>query len=312
MLTLKQSIDLFLGEQIATTRKSYFYNLRDLRSYLGDERPVEDITSEDMIRFSQFYRNKSGVQSPATYNKCVKTVRTFFNWCIKTDLMKPPSPASAIKRLKQRHAVPRDKAMPEEAYKQLLDYSKWDARSYALVLYLGDTGGRIGGAAGLRWGDIQFAEEIATVTEKGNVERFVFFGHECSIALMRWQQQQRSKRRGEYVFSQNGKSITSDSLGQFFKRICGRAGIGEWGPHSLRHRKGHQLADSKVAPTVAQVVLGHTDVTITLTHYYPKDLTRAQEAVKQLAYKKSVSPSINPVILSHNDDAQHDDQQRTG
>lgn len=312
MITLSDAINLFLDEQIPTTRKSYHYNLRDLRLYLGDHRPLTDVMPEDMIRFSQHYRNKSGVTSPATYNKCVKTVRTFFNWCIKTSLMPPPSPAAAVKRLRQSARVPRDKAMPEEAYKQLLDYAKWDARAYALVLYLGDTGGRVGGAAGLRWGDIQFAEEIATVTEKGGVERFVFFGHECAIALMRWQQQQRAKRRGEFVFSQNGLQMTSDSLGQFFKRVCGRAGIGELGPHSLRHRKGHQMADSKVAPTVAQTVLGHTDVKTTLDNYYPKDLTRAQQVVKELAYKKSVAAHINPVILSHNDDDQNDIKQRSG
>lgn len=308
MISLLSAINLFLGEQIPTTRKSYYYNLRDLRAYLGEDRPLDDVTTEDMIRFSQHYRNKSGVSSPATYNKCVKTVRTFFNWCIKSKLLDPPSPASAVKRLKQSQIVPRDKAMPNEAYAQLLDYSKWDARSYALVLFLGDTGCRIGGAAGLRWGDIQFAEEIAMVTEKGNNERFVFFGNECSIALMRWQQQQREKRRGEFVFSRDGKRMNSDSLGQFFARMCHSANIGQWGPHSLRHRKGHQMADGKVAPTVAQTVLGHADVTTTLEHYYPKDLTRAQKVVKDLSYKKPIVHSYNPLILTDNGD----DEVKTG
>lgn len=312
MLTLKEAINLFLGEQIATTRKSYFYNLRDLRSYLGDERPLEDITGEDMIRFSQFYRNKSGVQSPATYNKCVKTVRTFFNWCIKSDLMKPPSPAASVKRLSQAQMVPRDKAMPDQAYLQLLDYCKYDKRAFALVLFLGDTGCRIGGCAGLRWADIQFAEEIAIVQEKGAPERFVFFGHECSIALLRWQQEQRLKRQGEFVFSRNGKRMNNDSLGQYFEKVCQRAGIGQWGPHSLRHRKGHQMADSKVAPTVAQTVLGHTDVNTTLKHYYPKDLTRAQEVVKDLAFKRLHMAPIQPFPLEGIHDTKKDKSEGTG
>lgn len=302
MLTLKSAINLFLGEQIETTRKSYFYNLRDLRAYLGDERPLEDVTTEDMIRFSQHYRNKSGVNSPATYNKCVKTVRTFFNWCIKSKLMNPPSPAAAIKRLKQSEIVPRDKSMPHEAYLQLLDCAKWDARSYALVLFLGDTGCRIGGAAGLRWADIYFVDGSAQVTEKGTPARSVFIGEECSSALMRWQQQQRVKRRGEFVFSTTGLRMTNDSLGQFFSRLCLRAGIGTWGPHSLRHRKGHQLADNKIAPTTAQMILGHADVSTTLEHYYPKDWDRAREAVKELAFHRPNSAPINPRIIKDNED----------
>lgn len=308
MLTLIDAINLFLGEQIETTRKSYYYNLRDMRAYLGDQRPLNDISAEDMIRFSQFYRNKSGVNSPATYNKCVKTVRTFFNWSIKSKLLEPPSPALAIKRISQSQMVPRDKAMPDEAYVQLLDASKWDKRAFALVLFLGDTGCRIGGAAGLRWGDIQFTEEVAVVQEKGTPERFVFFGHECSIALLRWQQEQKARRRGEFVFSRNGIRMNNDSLGQYFEKLCHRAHIGQFGAHSLRHRKGHQMADNKVAPTVAQTVLGHADVNTTLKHYYPKDMTRAQEVVKELAFKRLHMSPIQPYILHEN----KEDDERTG
>lgn len=269
---------------------------------MGDERPLTDITGEDMIRFSQFYRSKSGVSSPATYNKCVKTVRTLFNWAIRSNLMPPPSPALAIKRLSMTQKVPRDKAMPEEAYVQLLDFCKWDPRAFALVLFLGDTGCRVGGAAGLRWGDIHFADETAIVTEKGAKERYVFFGHETAIALLRWQQQQRLKRRGEFVFSRNGIQMKNDSLGQFFEKQCLKAGIGQWGPHSLRHRKGHQMADNKVAPTVAQTVLGHVDVNTTLNHYYPKDLHRAQEVVKELAFKRPHLSPVKPYILNEKPD----------
>jgi hypothetical protein len=220
--------------------------------------------------------------------------------------MEPPSPAASVKRLSQAQMVPRDKAMPDQAYLQLLDYCKYDKRAFALVLFLGDTGCRIGGCAGLRWADIQFAEEIAIVQEKGAPERFVFFGHECSIALLRWQQEQRLKRQGEFVFSRNGKRMNNDSLGQYFEKVCQRAGIGQWGPHSLRHRKGHQMADSKVAPTVAQTVLGHTDVNTTLKHYYPKDLTRAQEVVKDLAFKRLHMAPIQPFPLEGIHDTKKD------
>jgi integrase/recombinase XerC len=301
MLDLRGAINLFLNEQIATTRKSYFYNLRDLRAYLGDERPLTDITTEDMIRFSQHFRGKPGVKSPATYNKCIKTVRTFFNWCIKSKLMPPPSPAAAVKRMKQSQVVSRDKSMPNDTYLQLLDYAKWDPRAYALVLFLGDTGCRIGGAAGLRWGDVYFLDGSAVVTEKGTPERHVFFGDECSKALMQWQQRQREKRRGEFVFSVTGKRMTNDSLGQFFSRQCHAAQIGVWGPHSLRHRKGHQMADAKVAPTTAQLVLGHADVSTTLEHYYPRDWDRAHQVVKELSFQRTNLEPVNPRILKDNE-----------
>lgn len=163
MLTLKNAILLFLGEHIPTTRKTYNYNLQDLIAYIGEARPLNEVSAEDLIRFSQYFRNKPGVKSPRTYNKCVKTVRTFFNWCIKTGLIEPPSPAKAVKTLRHTVTIARDKAMPDSVYAQLVDFASGDARAYALVLFLGDGGGRIGGAAGLKWEDIDFNQKLSLI-----------------------------------------------------------------------------------------------------------------------------------------------------
>lgn len=84
----------------------------------------------------------------------------------------------------------------------------------------------------------------------------------------------------------------NDSLGQLFTRICKRAGIPSYGPHSLRHRKGHQLADAKVNPSTAAMVLGHSDPTITLQHYYPKDWERAKREANNLATQSKSTENI--------------------
>lgn len=283
-LTLGEAIDLFLGEQKPSTQKSYFYNLRELRMYIGERRPLDEISSEDIIRFGQHYRKRPTVLSPATYNKCVKTIRTFFNWCIKMDLMPPTSPARHIKRLRQVTSIDRQKAMPDDVYARLVEYSKGNARAYALVLFLGDTGCRIGGAAGLRWKDVDLHNRKAIVTEKGLPPRPVFFREECCYALIRWRQWQRVKGEGEYVFSASGAAIKSESLGDFFKRLCSAAVQRGWGPHSLRHRKGFQLADHRISPTTGAQLMGHSDVKMLLENYYPKDWDRVQQAVEELGY----------------------------
>lgn len=295
MLTLKEAVELFLGEQIPSTRKSYYYNLRDMLAFCGEGRPLDQVHSEDLIKFGQYYRSKPEVKSPATFNKCVKTVRTFFNWCVKVVDGFEKSPATGLKRLKQKIAVDREKDMPENAFAQLVDFSKWDSRSHALVLFLGDTGCRIGGAAGLKWSDVEFVHSRARVTEKGTPERPVFFGPLAEKALLRWQQsQQRTRTGGDYVFSTDGHRMTNDSLGQFFTRLCARAGIGTYGPHSLRHRKGHQLADARVAVTTAAMLLGHSSPTITLEHYYPHDWDRVQAAALQLSSEGEKLPMVQP------------------
>lgn len=289
-MELQRAVTLFLGEQIASTRRSYFYVLKAMQNYIGLTRDIQGINPDDLIEHMQKIRARPEITSPATVNKHVKTIRTFFNWCIKTNLMKPPSPADALKRQRQSRFVDRDKAMPDYLYEQLLDYARWTPRYHALVLFLGDTGCRIGGAAGLKWTDIDFETRTATVTEKGEKSRKVFFGLETANALYRWRQQVTFKR-GDHVFQKDGSRMKNDSLGQLFEKCCQRAGIGQWGPHSLRHRKGHQFADNKIAPTIAAMALGHENPTTTLESYYPQDWDRVKKEMEKLAHKSDKKSS---------------------
>lgn len=285
--TLQKAIDLFLGEHIPSTRRSYYYVFKKFAGWIGPNRPIASLTSIQILEFGQALRDDPAIKSPHSYNKYVKDIRALFNWAIKAGLIEPPSPAKALKLARQKQAIPREKAMPEPAFERLLDYAKWRPRSYALVLFLGDTGCRIGGCAGLRWSDVDLENHTAHVTEKGDKTRPVFFGETCALALAAWKTGQPLKGQGDYVFSMKGERINNDSLGMHFERICKLAGIGAWGPHSLRHRKGHQFADNKVPVSVASQALGHDRVLTTLEYYYPQDWDRVREALNQLAHKAS-------------------------
>lgn len=289
---LSQAIALFLGEQIPSTARSYLYVLRAMQEYIGPARPLAAVRPELLIEYSQALHQRPGLKSPASYNKHVKTIRTFFNWTVKAGLL-DKSPATGLKRIRQHQAIPREKAMPDALYLQLVDYARWTPRYHALVLFLGDTGCRVGGAAGLRWEEIVFAERRAIVTEKGKGPRPVWFGEECASALLRWRAEH-TMRDGDYVFQRHGRRMLNDSLGQLFEKVCRRAGIGSWGPHSLRHRKGHQFADAQVAPSLAAVALGHENPMTTLNYYYPKDWERVRETIEKLAYS---SPADSDKIL---------------
>lgn len=293
MLTLARAVDLFLGEQIPSTRKSYMYVLFAMRDYVGPARPLDTIAAEYLLEHMQAIRQRPDVKSNATVNKHVKTIRTFFNWCVNQGFI-TSSPAKGLRYRRHSEAIPREKAMPDYLYERLVDYAQWHPRFYALVLFLGDTGCRIGGAAGLRWNDVDFNQSMAVVTEKGKPPREVFFGKECRAVLLRWREHH-PMTRGDFVFSAKGQRILNDNLGQFFRRHCDVAGIGSWGPHSLRHRKGHQLADARVAPSVAARALGDT-VEVTMKYYYPDDLERVKEAMQDLAYRDAPTPASQSKI----------------
>lgn len=280
-MELKQAVELFLGEyQKASTREAYYYVLIDMIDYMGPGRPLTDIGKPNMIQYSQHMETKGW--APATIQKHHKTIKTFFNWLIKLELLEK-SPATVLKHKRLPDHVSREKAMSDEEYEQILKYAKWKPRDHALVLFLGDTGCRIGGAAGLQEQHLDLDQCSGVVTEKGDKKRPVAYGSACAQALRKWLIRRKSGGPNKYVFSHSGKKMNADSLSQVVRRACLKVGIRSLGAHSLRHRKGHQLADDKVAPSVAATALGHEDPNITLTYYYPRDWARAEAALRKLA-----------------------------
>lgn len=292
-VSLGKAIELFLGEYKESTRLSYWYTLKQMIEFIGPARPLRKVNAVLLLEYGQHLRKRE--HAAATMNKHVKTLRTFFNWCVKIGWVDSPSPASALKYMRQSKVVAREKAMPEGVYQTLLDFSKWIPRAYALVLFLGDTGCRIGGAANLRWIDVDLEGRQAIVTEKGEKQRPVFYGEECANALAAWRDAQ--PRGDGFAFSRDGTAVTSAALGQFFERLGQRAGLKRnWGPHSLRHRKGYQFSDARVSPELARQALGHENVITTLTHYYPADWDRVQKEMDRLAHKPRASAVSDKVI----------------
>jgi len=296
-MTLARAIKLFIGDQKPTTGRSYKYVLDYMREYthLTGIYLLHEVQPDHLIEMIQLVVQRPTVKSVATVNEYIKTIKVFFNWCIKFGFISPPSPAEAVKRKKEPIAIPRTKAMPNDQYKLLLDCVRWEPRAYALVLFLGDSGDRISGAANMRWADLDLTNRQATVTEKGQDSRPVFYTEDCVLALMRWKLRQAGKDNC-YVFSRDGHPISADALGQFFTRRCIRAGIGNWGPHSLRHRLGHNAYDEGIGAPVVQVMLGHRNMKTTLDSYFPRSYEDAKAAVDLLGKKRNEKPEL-PKIL---------------
>lgn len=282
-MDLQSAIKLFLGEYKPTTAASYRYPLLNMQAFIKPTRPLHEIRPADLVAYMQEVRGRDSVRSPATINKYVKTIKRFFNWCVSLDLIEESPARTALKQRSAKKAIGRDKAIPDKELEKLLQYAEFHPRTYALVMFLADTGCRRGGAAGLRWEDVKTDELRAVVTEKGDKTRPVFFGPIAAKALAAWQLKQPA---GDgYVFSLDGKKISSPAVSQVVRRACVAAGIQSRGPHSLRHRKGHQLADDKVAPSISAAMLGHSSVDTTLTYYYPHDYDRVEKVARALAIK---------------------------
>ena len=287
-MNLAEAIDLFVNrpEIAPATRRTYMYDLKALREYIGPARLVTDIIPADILRYMRHLDQSATIKSTFTYNKHVTSIKALFKFCLDVQIA-TDNPAKILKKKRVSERVPKSKAMPDRKLSKLLDYVKetardWNPREEALIRFLADTGVRIGSAASLINDPerLNLSERWAKVEMK-NMEdlHLVHFGRECAHAMAAWLLR-RENTAGNYVFSTDGHRMTNDSLGQYFTRLCQRAGIGTWGPHSLRHRFGHKAA-VKYPASIGAKMLGDT-VEIFLKHYAPQDDAAVHRAMQEM------------------------------
>ena len=241
-----------------------------MAAWLGNDKPLRVIENDKRVDYFEppdltEYVNLAILQrekplAAATVEKHKKTMRTFWNWCVKNGYIDKSPFVVPAKKLSR--GVDPDKIMSDEKLDQLLTYAKWNARRYALITFLADTGCRRGGATELTVDRLDLSNRSAEVVEKGEVTYTVYFGDVTAFALRNWLMSRGSL--GGYVFSRDGKPITAYALGQYFRRSCVSAGIGSWGPHSLRHRKGDKLQKAGVDVRTTALVMGHRNYMTTL------------------------------------------------
>lgn len=299
--TLGEVVEVFLDEYKATTRRTYSRDLGMMMRYIAADFEIDDISDFDVIRAIQTYEKRPSVNSVHTVNKFIKTVKRFFNWCVKLGLLdKSPAYSADYRRIADvsvdKKAMPQDDFDLAVSYYQALSAVKPQKyRALGLFLFLYDTGCRRGGVAGLQWSDVSFEPGggIARVTEKSeneklNETREVWFGALTSSVLRQWQLVQKLSDDFDYVFSSDGKPMTPPALGQYFARRCKEAGLSKaWRPHSLRHRFGFRMEENNVPDHVAAEALGHRNVNTYRKHYVRKDRTLAKRATRDLSYKLS-------------------------
>jgi len=295
-MRLDKAVSLFLGGHKPTTRQAYAHALIPMRDWVGPARDLASIKPALLVEYWETVAAHG--YAPATERKLAKGIKTFFNWCVRLEELSR-SPAGVLKAPKIPRLISRAKAMTDAELARLLDdlAHKTIPRDYALVLLLSETGIRIGGAAGLRLGDLQWDTlRAVNIVEKGHEPRWAPFSAGCATALQRWISYRGAHYTltGVYVFSRDGSPPAARVLSQAVRRACLRVGVRSLGPHALRHRKGQQFSDNGVSVAVAAAGLGIT-VGVMLDHYYQTDLETAEKEMRKLMAVEAEPPNIVPL-----------------
>jgi integrase len=80
-----------------------------------------------------------------------------------------------------------------------------------------------------------------------------------------------------------GEVMKPASLSRAFDRACKFAGVPVFRSHAVRKRNGSAIIQQLHAPDVAQMYLGHQELSTTLRHYNDHERDDVSEAAAQLA-----------------------------
>lgn len=146
-------------------------------------------------------------------------------------------------------------------------------RNKAALLMLRDTGMRVGELQALNIDDVDLENKRAIIQTKKSRGmrpiRPVFWHDECNSALAEWIKERElflkkrgSKEKALFVACQRGsvRRIGPTAVHIAFRKASWVAGVETLNPHSLRHRKGHQLAKSGANNSIISGVLGHSSL----------------------------------------------------
>jgi integrase/recombinase XerD len=251
------------------TVQSYREKLGHLVRFLGDVE-VESITTDDLRRYIVYMKDERQL-SKFTVHTRAAAVRRLFNWLEQEGRM-PHNPFDRIKLKTPKRTEP--KSIEWDDFLALLKTTEGnsvlDIRDRAVLMFLADTGCRVGGLLGLKVDDLDLERRRAVVTEKCDKTRLVFFRETTARALAAWLEV-RPQDKGAWLFvSFKGKceELTISGVRHLLEGRGERAGCeGPVNAHAFRHGFArHFLLSGGDLGTLADL-MGHSTVAVTKDYY---------------------------------------------
>lgn len=251
--------------------------LRPLKDKLG-QREIATIT---LIDLQELFLETDESISPFSRFNFVRAWKRLFRWAkqegftevdLGEKLRKPPLPKRTPSGVKDDD-VARLISMAQR--------TKTPERDVSLLLFLLDTGARVGGAAEIVMDNLNIEKRRAIVVEKGRggkKERLVFFSERTAQALRLWlDKRSLFKIDHERVFI-----LREQGIYQLLKRLAERSSVtGKWNPHSFRHAFARRMLSKGMSIGIVSHLMGHSDVKVTIDFYGRFDGDELQQIYDQ-------------------------------
>lgn len=261
----------------ASPKTVYRYQ-RDLINFFAFvQRPVQDVTSNDIRAYLAFRKSQHGV-TDNTLDNYRRVLNSFFSWLVNNDYI-AKNPVSKIQKIKYQEK-PRVALTPIQL-EQLRDNCRTQ-KERALVEFLYSTGCRVSECAAVALADISWAERSVLIRHgKGDKARTVFFSPRCEFHLRKYLENRKPGLQS--LFAPDRRRDTGDFMSArgvqaLIRKICSREPIGaKCTPHILRHTMATAGIRAGMPIQNMQALLGHAkpETTMIYTHMDKSDLQQA-------------------------------------
>ena len=291
-MRLSDALELFYtsmyGIRAEKTIKFYTDRLPSMTKILGDLE-IEDVSLDDLrlwrtklskreVKYKdhKYHPPVEGKLSPYTIRQYVKCARRFFKWLEEEERLEI-SPARRLE-MPPKPDIPRKGISKTDLAKIIAAAEKSSIRDLAIVLFLADTGCRVGGLANLKIENIDLQNNQALVFEKGKggnaKKRQVFFGNRTAYALstliVQRPDDEIHQGASDYLFLGSKKSqgsyrkLTENGVYQVIKRLALQIGMKSgYNPHNFRHGAIRGWLNNGMPLSLASQLAGHSSVNVT-------------------------------------------------
>ncbi len=260
----------------AGTIQQYDWALSRWLKFLGDK-PMRQVSIEDARRFIVYLQTDYGSLSPTSIFHAWKAIRALYKWASAE--MSMPNIATGLKppKFQAPEIVPLTNVEIEKLLQTAVTVEHKDKtrqyqrktqqgeRNRALILFLLDTGLRVGELCRLNLDDLNMETGEATVkpfqSSRKSKPRTVYFGRRAQKELWRYLVGRKNDLKNEPLFlSAEGRRLTGDAVKHILDRIGKRAGVERVHPHIFRHTFAIQYLRNGGDVFTLQRLMGHSSL----------------------------------------------------
>jgi len=256
----KEFIDFLKGKKHSTaTILAYGKDIDQLASFLEEleKQHIHEVNKEDIEAFLGKLSEKG--YTPKSLSRKLNSTRTFYRF-LKMNEYVTDDPSLLVSHPHYDLATPR--ILKPTEYRALRDAARNDARMYAIIELLLQTGIRIGELADVRITDVR-GDNILIRPHEKHPERLVPLNKSAKEALQRYLQA-RPKVQEDHVFvTKSGKPFLVRNIRTAIERYFRIAGIDNAKVNDLRHTfVAHHLKHG-VSLVLLSKILGHKRLSTT-------------------------------------------------